>query len=80
MTDGITGFNVELVKEEEGKLPIITIGTKKKSVSKPGWVDISGTVTNQNNTPLCTMALANGKIYVSPVNPMGKFSLTVPPG
>ena len=57
--------------------PVVTIDFMEENVSKPGWVDISGTIENEAGTPLCAMVLANGQ-YMFTCDPAGVFSLTVP--
>ncbi len=41
------------------------------------WVDISGKVTTEDGTPLCTMVLANGE-HMFTCNPAGEYELSVP--
>jgi hypothetical protein len=41
------------------------------------WTDISGEVTAEDGTPLCTMVLANGQ-YMFSCDPMGEYALSVP--
>ena len=77
LTSGITGFNIDLESDPEGQRPLVTVKYMDESLSKPGWVDISGTIENENGAPLCAMVLANGQ-YMFTCNPVGEFNLTIP--
>jgi hypothetical protein len=77
LTEGVSDFEIEMVKDEGGKELIVTIDSISESSTKSGWYDITGTVANESATPLTAMVLANGK-YMFTGNPVGEFNLTVP--
>jgi hypothetical protein len=78
LTAGVSGFSIELSADSEAKQPLVTIDSMTDSVSRPGWIDLTGTIENDSGIPLCAMVLANGQ-YMFTCNPVGEFSLTVPP-
>jgi enterochelin esterase-like enzyme len=73
-----TGLAIDLPTDSDGSPPVVSIDTLADSETKPGWVDISGTIENGSGTPLCAMILANGQ-YTFTCEPMGAFELTAPP-
>jgi len=52
--------------------------TAALSETASGWVKISGTVQNDEGTPLCAMILANGEYMFSCDANQGKYELEVP--
>jgi hypothetical protein len=61
----------------ESSQPMNVTHELSPSLTKSGWVTISGRVTGNDETPLSAMALANGKKMFTN-NPIGEYSLDVP--
>lgn len=48
------------------------------AVTNPGWMTISGSVCNDEDTPLCAMVLANGQHMFTCGDSQGTYSIEVP--
>ncbi|MDM8521950.1 hypothetical protein QUF80_01125 [Desulfococcaceae bacterium HSG8] len=79
MTEGEAGTDIDINMESaspDSKEMTITSETGT-AVVNPGWVKISGEVSDENGTPLCAMVLANGEHMFSCAGD-GKYELEVP--
>jgi len=62
----------------ENEREIIITKKTEPATANPEWVKISGTVADENGTPLCTMVLANGQYMFTCDENEGKYALEVP--
>lgn len=58
--------------------PVMEVTRNIESLSKPGWVRISGEVTNEYGVGLCAMILANGEYMFTCGDSQGSYELEVP--
>lgn len=56
----------------------ISIHKLEPIIEKPGWIKITGSVSDENGTGLCVMVLANGQHIFSCGEPIGYFELDAP--
>ncbi|MCP4353629.1 MAG: formylglycine-generating enzyme family protein [Desulfobacterales bacterium] len=63
---------------DSGKIDMTTVFDV--AVTNPGWVKLSGTVSNEEGIPLCAMVLANGQHMFTCGKSNGKYEMEVPLG
>ncbi len=88
--DSHSPFNETLTPEEAADFDIIiqpaaadsqTVNVTTNldnAVTNPGWHKISGSVSTQDGTPLCTMVLANGQHMFTCGEDKGSYEMEVP--